>query len=268
MNMNVISCILNYAFQGSHSSVGQMGGAHSMSLENLTGRIREAKEKIHWLWIRFWMRFAGIRYCRRVGTRLAVLGFPPYVGRPALADLNPRGFIAPRATLAGSALRLGANVFIDDGALIYQNHQGGPIEIGDRVRIQNDTHVTSREGGSVKIGSDTHIHRGCQIKAAMAPIEIGCGVQIAARCAFYSYDHGYAPDEPIASQPLQTKGGITIEDEAWLGYGVIVLSGVRIGTGAIVGAGAVVTRDVPAGAIAAGVPARVMKNRSASPRIR
>jgi len=239
-----------------------------VSSENLIGRIRETKERIHWSWIRFWMRVAGIRYCRRVGTRLAVLGIPSYVGRSALAHLNRRGFIAPRATLIGSDLRLGANVFINDGVVIYQDEEGGPIEIGDRVRIQNDTYVTSGGGSGVKIGSDTHIHRGCQITAALAPIEIGCRVQIAARCAFYSYDHGSAPDKPIASQPLQTKGAITIEDDAWLGYGVIVLSGVRIGTGAIVGAGAVVTHDVPAGAIAAGVPARVVKNRSDVPQIR
>jgi acetyltransferase-like isoleucine patch superfamily enzyme len=53
-----------------------------------------------------------------------------------------------------------------------------------------------------------------------------------------------------------------VEDDAWLGYGVIVLDGVRIGKGAVVGAGAVVTHDIPEGAIAVGVPARVVKMRS------
>ncbi len=62
-------------------------------------------------------------------------------------------------------------------------------------------------------------------------------------------------------QPLQTKGGIFIHDEAWLGYGVIVLSGVQIGKGAVIGAGSVVTRDVPDNAIAVGVPARVVRMR-------
>ena len=58
-----------------------------------------------------------------------------------------------------------------------------------------------------------------------------------------------------------SKGPIIIEDEVWLGYGVMVLSGVRIGRGAVVGAGSVVTKDVPAGAIAVGVPACVMRMR-------
>jgi len=64
-------------------------------------------------------------------------------------------------------------------------------------------------------------------------------------------DHGVAPGELIEAT-IANKGGIMIDD-AWLGFGVIVLD-VRIGKGAVVGAGAVVTHDVPDGAIAVGVP--------------
>src|SRR5688500_6889143 len=116
-----------------------------MALKKLLGGICETVGKLHWSWVRFWMRVAGIRYCRRVATRLAVLCAPPYFQRHALADLNPRGFIAPGATLSGSALRLGANVFIDDGVLLYQDQKGGAIEIGDRVRLQDDTYVQTTE---------------------------------------------------------------------------------------------------------------------------
>jgi acetyltransferase-like isoleucine patch superfamily enzyme len=62
---------------------------------------------------------------------------------------------------------------------------------------------------------------------------------------------------------LQTKGDIVIEDDAWLGVGVVVLDGVRIGKGAVIGAGSVVTRDIPDNAIAVGVPASVVKMRGA-----
>ena len=96
----------------------------------------------------------------------------------------------------------------------------------------------------------------------MAPIRIGAFAEIAPNCAFYPYDHGYKANELIRCQPLQTKGGIVIEDDVWLGFGVIVLDGVKIGRGAVIGAGAVVTGDIPEGAIAAGVPARVTKMRS------
>jgi len=66
----------------------------------------------------------------------------------------------------------------------------------------------------------------------------------------------------IFEQPLTTKGDIRIEDGVWLGYGVIVLSVVHIGKGAVVGAGSVVTRSIPDGAVAVGMPARVIKMRS------
>lgn len=217
--------------------------------------------KLEKQWPRFWMRVAGLPYCRRLATGLALWWAPPFFQRHALADLNPRGFISPRATIWGSAVRLGANIFIDDRVLLYQEADGGAIELGDRVRLQEDTHVLTGAGGSVTIGADTHLHRGCQLSAYKSAIQIGRGVEIAASCALYPYDHGLDAGQPIAVQPLTSKGAIIIGDEAWLGYGVIVLSGVHIGNGAVIGAGSVVTADVPDGAIAAGVPAKVMKMR-------
>ena len=90
---------------------------------------------------------------------------------------------------------------------------------------------------------------------------IGCDVGLAQNCAIYSYDHGVKPNIPISQQPLESKGPVVIGDHVWLGTGVIVLSGVHIGAGAVIASGAVVTRDIADGAIAAGVPARVVKMR-------
>lgn len=78
----------------------------------------------------------------------------------------------------------------------------------------------------------------------------------------YPYNHGMSPDVPVRNQPLTSRGGITIGDDAWLGYGVIVLDGVHIGDGAVVAAGAVVVNNIPAMAIAGGVPAKVLRFRT------
>ena len=66
----------------------------------------------------------------------------------------------------------------------------------------------------------------------------------------------------IADQPLTSRGDIVLEDDVNLGFGVIVLDGVTIGKGAAIGAGSLVVQDIPPGAIAMGVPARVLRMRS------
>ncbi|WP_419470362.1 acyltransferase [Candidatus Kuenenia sp.] len=214
------------------------------------------------LWIRFWMRFAGLSLIGRIATRLATWFAPPYHGRCYLAYLNPKGYISPSATIYHSDLHLGNNVFIGDRVIIFQDKDGGSVKIGRNVCLYGDINIQSGSGGNLEIGERTYIQPRCQFSAYKSSIQIGCGVSIAANCAFYPYNHGVAPGIPIGKQPLQSKGGIIIGDDSWLGFGVIVLDGVRIGNGAVVGAGSVVTHDIPDNAIAAGVPARVIKMRN------
>ena len=213
-------------------------------------------------WVRFWMRYAGLSNLGRIATRFATWFAPPHKASVALATMNPKGYIAPSAVIFHSNLRLGANILIGDRVAIFQNKNGGPVEIGDRVQILRDTAIETGFGGSIRIGNKTCIHPRGQINAYKSSIEIGCGVEIAPNCAFYSYDHGFEPDKNISEQQLVTKGKIVVDDHAWLGVGVIVLSGVRIGKGAVVGAGSVVTHDIPDGGVAVGVPARVIKMRN------
>jgi acetyltransferase-like isoleucine patch superfamily enzyme len=208
------------------------------------------------------MRYAGLDFSGRLATRLASWGVPPYYGRIRLSKSNPKGYISPRAIIHHPQLRFGANIFIDDGVLIYQDKQGGPVELAEGVHLNRETFIQTGQGGNLKIGEKTHIQPRCQFSAYKAPIYIGCRVEIAPYCAFYPYDHGMSPGKSIREQPLQSKGGISIGDEAWLGVGVIVLDGARIGEGAVVGAGAVVINEIPAGSIAVGVPARVVKHRN------
>ncbi len=176
--------------------------------------------------------------------------------------MNERGFISPAATIYHANFRLGKHVFIGDRVIIFQGRNGGSVELGDGANLFGDALLETGEGGTIHVGPGSRIHRGCQLIAYKSHIRIGSDVGIAQNCVFYPYDHGVAPDIPVSKQPLQSKGPIVVGDHAWLGVGVIVLDGVRIGEGAVIGAGSVVTRDVPDGAIAVGSPARVVKMRS------
>ena len=218
--------------------------------------------KVKYMWARFWMRFAGLSTFGRIATYLAAWFSPPYKARKYLARLNTQGYISPNASIYHDDLHLDNNVFIGDRVVIYQNRNGLSVKIGKRTHIHCDTIIETGHGGSLTIGSDTHIQPHCQFSAYKGSIKIGSNVQIAPNCAFYPYDHGFSPNELIITQQPRTKGGIVIDDDVWLGYGVIVLDGVRIGKGVVVGAGSVVTHDIPDCAIAVGVPAQVVKMRS------
>ncbi len=196
-------------------------------------------------------RFAGL---------LATWFAPPYKSRCYLARFNSQGYIAPSAVISHPDLNLAGNVFIGERVVIYQSN-GGSVELGKGVQLYSDIIIETGDGGRLSIGAETHVQPRCQLMAYVGFLQIGCRVEIAPNCAFYPYDHGFAPEEPIRNQPLKTKGGIVVGDDAWLGVGVIVLDGVRIGKGAVIGAGSVVTKDVPDGTVAFGVPARVVKMR-------
>ncbi|NOX62981.1 MAG: acyltransferase [Chloroflexi bacterium] len=196
--------------------------------------------------------------------RLAMRLVGPYKARRRLIQISGRSFISPRADIHCPGLEIGRRVFIDDYVTIYAHRDGGRVQIGADSSLQRFTMLELIRGGEIIIGERTHIQAGCNLTAALGNIHIGSDVQIAPRCAFYPYQHGFADLEtPMANQPITSKGDIIIEDDVWLGVGVVVMDGVTIGRGAIVGAGAVVTQSIPAYAIAAGVPAKVMGWRNA-----
>lgn len=187
--------------------------------------------------------------------------YPSYKARHALARMAPVGYVSPRAVLQHPALSLGRHVFLGDRVTLFGRSAEERVILGDDVFINQDTLIETGHGGSLAIGHRTTVQPRCQFSAYQGSIHIGEDVQIAPACAFYPYNHSMSADIPMKQQPLVSKGGIRIDDDVWLGYGVIVLDGVHIGKGAVIGAGSVVNRDIPAGTIAAGVPARVIKDR-------
>ncbi|MGB8350751.1 MAG: sugar O-acetyltransferase, partial [Gaiella sp.] len=112
------------------------------------------------------------------------------------------------------------------------------------------------EYGEISIGDDTFVNVDA-VMLDVAPITIGAACQLAPRVQLLTATH------PIDPEPRrigwESAEPIAIGDNVWLGGGAIVCPGVTIGKDTVVGAGAVVTRDLPAGVVAAGVPARVLR---------
>lgn len=126
--------------------------------------------------------------------------------------------------------------------------------VGDGVMVR--PRFLCEYGYPVSIGAGTFVNFDC-VMLDVAPITIGAACQIGTRVQFLTATHpvdpgprrdGWEYAEPIA-----------VGDNVWLGGGVIVNPGVTIGDDTVVGSGSVVTRDLPAGVVAAGVPARVLR---------
>lgn len=212
-------------------------------------------------WCRFWMRFAALPWVGQLATRLALVPIAPFRHRYPLAYYYAHGFTAPDAALRSNDLVRGDFVYIGSRVTVYRAADGGAITLGDGVFLNDGIRLETAQGGRIHVGAGTHVQPECQLSAYVGEIHIGERVQIAPRCAFYPYNHRMDADQSMMAQPLVSKGRVEVQDEAWLGYGVIILDGVTIGAGAVVGAGSVVKDNIPAGAICAGVPARVIGQR-------
>jgi galactoside O-acetyltransferase len=135
------------------------------------------------------------------------------------------------------------------------------ISIGDQVGIGRNSFFAA-DGGSISVGDHASFNAGVHINAsAGGEIRIGAWCLIGPNTVMRTADHGYGDPSRFIRQQGHVVGDICIEDDVWIGANAVVLGGVRIGRGAVVGAGAVVTGDVPSMAVVGGVPAKVIKYR-------
>jgi acetyltransferase-like isoleucine patch superfamily enzyme len=177
------------------------------------------------------LRFPGVR--AGILAELPAKGSLVH-GKGVIVGALSRIYVGPRGRVGlGEAVMLGRNVHLQTG--------GGRIEIGNRTSVQDNCRLY----GDISLGE------GC----ILAP-------NIYASSGNHLFD--YEPYLPIALQETigpQENRPIGIGDDCWIGVNAVIMGGVSIGNGAIIGAGAVVTRDVPPYGIAVGVPARTIGKR-------
>ncbi len=135
------------------------------------------------------------------------------------------------------------------------------VRFGRFVWIGDGSKIRCHEG-VVEIGEKTVMGQECTISAYQR-VRIGEQCVIADRAMFIDFDHGVVEVErPIRVQGIY-KRDVEVGSNVWIGYGACILRGVRVGDNSIVGTNAVVTKDVPANAVVAGSPARVIRMREA-----
>ncbi len=131
------------------------------------------------------------------------------------------------------------------------------IILGSRTAIGRGTEFESEfADAECRIGTDSQINRGALLDFS-GSLHIGDRVVVSEHAVVYTHSHGNDPK----SKPMKTP--LVIEDDVWIGANARIMEGVgRIGRGALVASCAVVTKEVPAGTIVAGVPARVIGQRA------
>ena len=125
-------------------------------------------------------------------------------------------------------------------------------EVGDGVIVRPPFYCDY--GSHISIGAGTFVNFGC-VMLDVAPIRIGEACQLATKVQLLTATHPVDPEPRRVG--WESAEPIALGDNVWLGGGVIVCPGVTIGADTVVGAGSVVTRDLPAGVVAFGNPARV-----------
>jgi acetyltransferase-like isoleucine patch superfamily enzyme len=160
-------------------------------------------------------------------------------------------------SLKARGIECGVDVYIGDRVNI-QLGLDAKLKLGDRVTILDYCNIFVNTGAVVEIGDDTFISHHCEI-ASSESINIGNKCAFAAYCTVIDTDKEYT--DILTSMPFR-KGltsPINIEDNVWLAYKATVLRGVTIAMGSVIGANAVVTKNIPSSCVAVGLPAKVIK---------
>ncbi len=186
--------------------------------------------------------------------------------------LNSRGFISVASGIKiigpKSLIKFGKNCKLEENILIHSVSLNG-LQFGDNVTLCYGTIIRptgywqGNIGFGLKMGNNSSIGAYSYIGCS-GQITIGNNVMIGQKVSIIAENHMFnSVDIPIQQQGVKNIG-ILIKDDVWIGTNATLLDGVTVGTGAVIAAGAVVTKDVPPYSIVGGVPAKLLKYRSHS----
>ncbi len=157
-------------------------------------------------------------------------------------------------------LRLFYKISVGKGTIIreikYLNTDYGPINIGHHCVIN-----ALALAGPVEIGGNTLVNLHSDISGRDHRVIIGSNVLIAPRVSIMASMHNYLQKNELIKHQGTSGDDVVVGDDVWIGTNAVVLPGVHIGLGAVIGANAVVNRDIPEYAIAVGIPAKVISFR-------
>jgi acetyltransferase-like isoleucine patch superfamily enzyme len=157
-------------------------------------------------------------------------------------------------------IRIGDNVVVDDNCLLdAKGESNGGITIGSGVFVGRNS-ILSCKNGDIELADGANVGFNCEVFSA-SRVTIGRDTLLAAYCYVIGGDHDFSDPAAAVIAQGRKSTGVSIGAGAWLGAGAKILDGVTVGDRAVVGAGAVVREAVPDGAIAVGIPARVVGQR-------
>jgi acetyltransferase-like isoleucine patch superfamily enzyme len=186
---------------------------------------------------------------------------------PRFEELFRRGRILRYRALStcgrveGSPILRQPLLLLGEGSIVF----GREVEIGWRTSVGFHTGYcqleVSKPQAAIEIGDDAQVNNGAFIKSEGPGIRIGARALLGSEVTIYDSDfHDLRPERRRDGQPRM--GAVELEEDVFVGDRVLILKGVRIGAHSVIGAGSVVTSSIPPGVIAAGNPARVIRELS------
>lgn len=188
---------------------------------------------------------------RPVGTALRKLIYPRLN-----QDWGKNPYIQAWVEILGvDKISTGGDIRLLRNSILNCNFENSQLKLGNNVSLDRGVSIRLGDNCTIDIGDDTYIGPYCCVSGP-GNIKIGRDCLIASMAGIYANQHHHVGF---------SQQGITIEDKCWIGSGAKILDGVTIGYGSAIGAGAVVTKDIPPYSVAVGVPAKVLENRKTHP---